>query len=116
MPERLIGAVLKTVVRSRVPWVRIPPPPYFSPERDFFSMWDEYSFSPQMILRLKRLFLPQSAVCKGFDGRKFPTKNHLASPESPYFEPTSPKHSLTCPNSVQERVLGFLGTSGAFFT
>ena len=27
MPERLIGAVLKTVVRSRVPWVRIPPPP-----------------------------------------------------------------------------------------
>ncbi len=28
MPERLIGAVLKTVVRSRVPWVRIPPPPY----------------------------------------------------------------------------------------
>ena len=29
MPERLIGAVLKTVVRSRVPWVRIPPPPNF---------------------------------------------------------------------------------------
>ena len=28
MPERLIGAVLKTVERSRVPWVRIPPPPY----------------------------------------------------------------------------------------
>ena len=27
VPERLIGAVLKTVVRSRVPWVRIPPPP-----------------------------------------------------------------------------------------
>ncbi len=27
MPERLIGAVLKTVERSRVPWVRIPPPP-----------------------------------------------------------------------------------------
>lgn len=26
VPERLIGAVLKTVVRSRVPWVRIPPP------------------------------------------------------------------------------------------
>ena len=25
MPERLIGAVLKTVERSRVPWVRIPP-------------------------------------------------------------------------------------------
>lgn len=29
VPERLIGAVLKTVVRSRVPWVRIPPPPPF---------------------------------------------------------------------------------------
>lgn len=29
MPERLIGAVLKTVVRFRVPWVRIPPPPPF---------------------------------------------------------------------------------------
>ena len=27
VPERLIGAVLKTVERSRVPWVRIPPPP-----------------------------------------------------------------------------------------
>ena len=25
----MIGAVLKTVVRSRVPWVRIPPPPPF---------------------------------------------------------------------------------------
>ena len=24
----MIGAVLKTVERSRVPWVRIPPPPY----------------------------------------------------------------------------------------
>ena len=29
VPERLIGAVLKTVERSRVPWVRIPPPPPF---------------------------------------------------------------------------------------
>lgn len=39
MPERLIGAVLKTVVRSRVPWVRIPPPPPFrkSLKRLFFS-------------------------------------------------------------------------------
>lgn len=27
MPERLIGAVLKTVERASVPWVRIPPPP-----------------------------------------------------------------------------------------
>ena len=27
VPERLIGAVLKTVVRASVPWVRIPPPP-----------------------------------------------------------------------------------------
>ena len=38
MPEWLIGAVLKTVVRSRVPWVRIPPPPFLSPLRDFFSI------------------------------------------------------------------------------
>ncbi len=29
VPERLIGAVLKTVVRASVPWVRIPPPPPF---------------------------------------------------------------------------------------
>lgn len=29
VPERLIGAVLKTVVRASVPWVRIPPPPGF---------------------------------------------------------------------------------------
>ena len=28
VPERLIGAVLKTVERASVPWVRIPPPPY----------------------------------------------------------------------------------------
>ena len=39
MPERLIGAVLKTVVRSRVPWVRIPPPPPFKAtfQGGFFS-------------------------------------------------------------------------------
>ena len=39
MPERLIGAVLKTVVPSRVPWVRIPLPPPFKVTRksDFFS-------------------------------------------------------------------------------
>lgn len=29
VPERLIGAVLKTVERASVPWVRIPPPPPF---------------------------------------------------------------------------------------
>ena len=29
VPERLIGAVLKTVERASVPWVRIPPPPFF---------------------------------------------------------------------------------------
>lgn len=28
VPERFIGAVLKTVVLSKVPWVRIPPPPF----------------------------------------------------------------------------------------
>ena len=43
VPERLIGAVLKTVVRSRVPWVRIPPPPNknglsFSQTR-FYFVW-----------------------------------------------------------------------------
>ena len=39
VPERLIGAVLKTVERSRVPWVRIPPPPPFKPpaKGGFFS-------------------------------------------------------------------------------
>ena len=39
VPERLIGAVLKTVVRSRVPWVRIPPPPPFKAtyQGGFFS-------------------------------------------------------------------------------
>ena len=35
----MIGAVLKTVVRASVPWVRIPPPPPFkkSLKRLFFS-------------------------------------------------------------------------------
>ena len=37
MPERLIGAVLKTVERSRVPWVRIPPPPNKA-ENDIFIL------------------------------------------------------------------------------
>ena len=39
VPERLIGAVLKTVVRASVPWVRIPPPPPFKPpvKGGFFS-------------------------------------------------------------------------------
>ena len=36
MPERLIGAVLKTVVRASVPWVRIPPPPNLEPSRVLF--------------------------------------------------------------------------------
>ena len=42
VPERLIGAVLKTVVRASVPWVRIPPPPPFKPpaKGGFFSgLW-----------------------------------------------------------------------------
>ena len=40
VPERLIGAVLKTVERASVPWVRIPPPPPFrkSLKRLFFSV------------------------------------------------------------------------------
>ena len=36
VPERLIGAVLKTVERSRVPWVRIPPPPPFKSREGLF--------------------------------------------------------------------------------
>lgn len=63
-----------------------------------------------------RLFFPQSAMCKRFGGRKFPTNNHFINPESPFFEPTSPKHSLTCPNSVHKIGLEFLGTSRIFFT
>ena len=39
MPERLIGAVLKTVVRASVPWVRIPPPPPFVSGRRFLGDW-----------------------------------------------------------------------------
>ena len=42
MPEWLIGAVLKTVVPSRVPRVRIPIPPFLSPERDFFNAMDSH--------------------------------------------------------------------------
>lgn len=55
MPERLIGAVLKTVERSRVPWVRIPPPPDLSPERDFFSMWDEYPTRQSLVIGFERV-------------------------------------------------------------
>ena len=36
VPERLIGAVLKTVVRASVPWVRIPPPPPFKSRKGLF--------------------------------------------------------------------------------
>ena len=50
----MIGAVLKTVVRSRVPWVRIPPPPILSLERDFFSMWDENPTKRKLGLRFER--------------------------------------------------------------
>lgn len=63
MPERLIGAVLKTVVRSRVPWVRIPPPPY-KKQIDFslicFLFWecvDERSHGITRHLKLKCLTL-----------------------------------------------------------
>ena len=35
-------------------------------------------------------------MCKGFGGRKFPTNNHFTSPESPFFEPTSPKFYIFC--------------------
>ena len=35
VPERLIGAVLKTVERASVPWVRIPPPPNFKKPEPF---------------------------------------------------------------------------------
>lgn len=44
VPERLIGAVLKTVERASVPWVRIPPPPPFrkSQKRLFFSVFLEF--------------------------------------------------------------------------
>ena len=37
----MIGAVLKTVERSRVPWVRIPPPPPFKkPEPQRFRAFN----------------------------------------------------------------------------
>ena len=48
VPERLIGAVLKTVERASVPWVRIPPPPPFETTRkgDFLlpKMKNLYSY------------------------------------------------------------------------
>ena len=47
MPERLIGAVLKTVERFRVPWVRIPPPPNLKAtfKGGFFSGFWAYKHS-----------------------------------------------------------------------
>ena len=53
VPERLIGAVLKTVERASVPWVRIPPPPPFrkSLKRLFFSAFLEFqNFQKQLNL------------------------------------------------------------------
>ena len=53
VPERLIGAVLKTVERASVPWVRIPPPPPFrkSLKRLFFSTFLEFqNFRKQLNL------------------------------------------------------------------
>ena len=47
-------------------------------------------------------------MCKGFGGRKFPANNHIISLESLNFEPTSPKHSLMCPNSAHKRILAIL--------
>ena len=43
MPEWLIGAVLKTVERASVPWVRIPLPPNLKALRGFFY-WENLCF------------------------------------------------------------------------
>lgn len=56
MPERLIGAVLKTVERASVPWVRIPPSPPFKRVREgSFLVCSEKKggnqrFLPQVVL------------------------------------------------------------------
>ena len=51
MPERLIGAVLKTVVRASVPWVRIPPPPPFKRVRkgSFFNAFVRGVSDPRLL-------------------------------------------------------------------
>ena len=48
VPERFIGAVLKTVVRSNVPWVRIPPPPFLKPLTSVggFLAWRRWGSNP----------------------------------------------------------------------
>ena len=61
VPERLIGAVLKTVVRASVPWVRIPPPPPFKSRKGLFC-W--VGWEPQgKALFLVRARSEQSAKC-----------------------------------------------------
>lgn len=56
VPERLIGAVLKTVERASVPWVRIPPPPNFkkSLKRLFLvRFWHVFKLKNEQILQKK---------------------------------------------------------------
>ena len=61
-----------------------------------------YIFSGQLIIRLKWLFSPQSAVCIEFGGWKFPINSHFISPESPFGGPISLNYSHLCPISVYQ--------------
>ena len=54
MPERLIGAVLKTVERASVPWVRIPPsPPFKRNPKGFFFCTSKLIMNEEEIIKLQ---------------------------------------------------------------
>ena len=59
VPEWPIGAVSKTVVRLRVPWVRIPPSPPDFLKRTFLTSFCDRVSAPQnpSICRLFRVFV-----------------------------------------------------------
>ena len=80
VPERLIGAVLKTVVRASVPWVRIPPPPPFkSPNHKGLGLFILYTMCIIMVWQTfvlnqtfqsctVKMILPlKAALCLGFN-------------------------------------------------
>ena len=135
MPEWLIGAVLKTVERASVPWVRIPLPPNLKALRGFFY-WENLCFKIKDYYLLTNKFANMEIDVFFQDSVLFGWNDYFClfplfvgvfcvgtflqiiiswSPESPNFEPTSLNFCKLCPNSVHKRVLVILRASGIIF-